>query len=174
MMRRNSCWFTSPSPSLSASSIISFTNTQQEGKLGQNGRMEEADGGSCCSSTEWWHWQWSCVWIFWYCYTCTNLQFLIGEVLSQLFGYSLQVLEWDPARLIIIEQPESFQDFLLGVLLSLWSERSESSLIKKCHSAEGQTTDEPHPDFKAIKTCLCQCKVTPVESNGTLKAPDMG
>lgn len=30
MMRRNSCWLTSPSPSLSASSIISFTGVQRK------------------------------------------------------------------------------------------------------------------------------------------------
>lgn len=47
------------------------------------------------------------------------LQLFVREVLSQLFGYSLQIFEWDLARLVIIEQAESFQDFLLGVLLSL-------------------------------------------------------
>lgn len=35
MIRRNSCWFTSPSPSLSASSIISFTSTWVGIKWGQ-------------------------------------------------------------------------------------------------------------------------------------------
>lgn len=32
IIRKNSCWFTSPSPSLSASSIISWGKTQQRGK----------------------------------------------------------------------------------------------------------------------------------------------
>lgn len=50
---------------------------------------------------------------------CAYLQFLICEVLSQLFGHSLQILEGDPARLVVIKQAESFQDLLFGVLLSL-------------------------------------------------------
>lgn len=50
---------------------------------------------------------------------CAYLQFLICEVLSQLFGHSLQILEGDPARLVVIKQAESFQDLLFGVLLGL-------------------------------------------------------
>lgn len=47
------------------------------------------------------------------------LQLFICEVLAQLFCYSLQILEWDLARLVIVEQAESFQDLLFGVLLGL-------------------------------------------------------
>lgn len=53
------------------------------------------------------------------------LQFLVREVLSQLFSNSFQVFEWDLARLVVIKQPESFQDLLFGVLLSLKSGENE-------------------------------------------------
>lgn len=53
------------------------------------------------------------------------LQFFVREVLSQLFGNSFQVFEWDFARLVVIKQPESFQDLLFGVLLSLKSGENE-------------------------------------------------
>ncbi len=54
------------------------------------------------------------------------LQLFVREVLSQLFGHSLQVPEWDLARLVIIKQAESFQDLFFGVLLGLKSEKGES------------------------------------------------
>lgn len=40
------------------------------------------------------------------------LQFFVGEVLPQLFGHPLQVLEGDPARFVVVEQAESLEDFL--------------------------------------------------------------
>lgn len=44
MIRRNSCWFTSPSPSLSASSIISYTSAGEDIQWGRSagwGRIEQ-------------------------------------------------------------------------------------------------------------------------------------
>lgn len=81
MIRRNSSWFTSPSPSLSASSIISLRRTvSKEVKVswGQSRRPSSI-------------------------YSSPYLQLLVCEVLSQLFGYSFQVLEGDFARLIVIK-----------------------------------------------------------------------
>lgn len=113
IMRRNSCWFTSPSPSLSASSIISFTDAQHK---------EESE------KLVWSHlWAsdvltWTCLssWtLFYFANDVLYLQLFICEVLAQLFCYSLQILEWDLARLVVVEQAESFQDLLFGVLLSL-------------------------------------------------------
>lgn len=61
-------------------------------------------------------------------YSSPNLQFLVCKVLSQLFGYSFQVLERDLARLVVIKQPEGFQDLLFGVLLGLKSGRRTSTV----------------------------------------------
>lgn len=41
-------------------------------------------------------------------FNVTYLQLFICEVLSELFGYSLQILERDPPCLVIIKQAESF------------------------------------------------------------------
>lgn len=52
-------------------------------------------------------------------YTCDYLQFFVCEVLSELFGDSLQILERDLSCLVVIKQAESFEDLLFGILLSL-------------------------------------------------------
>lgn len=65
------------------------------------------------------------------------LQLFICEVLSQLLGHSLQIPEWDLARLIVIEQAEGFQDLLFGVLLSLNQKETGSSFTTKHHTAGG-------------------------------------
>lgn len=60
-----------------------------------------------------------------------HLQFLVCEVLSQLFRYSFQVLEGDPPRLVVVKQPEGFQDLLFGVLLCLKSGKRRS-IVTSC------------------------------------------
>lgn len=48
------------------------------------------------------------------------LQLFICQVLSELFGHPLQILEGDLACFIIVKQAESFQDLLFGVFLGLY------------------------------------------------------
>lgn len=84
-----------------------------------------------------WEWSWGLIWMS-FCFFLHDghyLQLFICEVLSQLFGYSLQILERDPARLVVIKQTEGFQDLLFGVLLSLKSEKKESQFSSNCISA---------------------------------------
>ena len=47
------------------------------------------------------------------------LQLLVCEVLSQLLGDPLQVLEGDPSSAVVVKQAEGLQDLLREVLLAL-------------------------------------------------------
>merc|ERR1719311_541428 len=51
------------------------------------------------------------------CFINHLLQFFIGHSLTKLFGNTLEVLERDLSRLIIIEEPEGLQDLILGVAI---------------------------------------------------------
>ena len=84
MIRKNSSSLTSPSPSLSASSIISCA--AEAGDVSHQGFYTP------CMAAQ--------------MRTCTRLQLLIRHVLAQLLGHALQVLEGDLARLVIVKQPE--------------------------------------------------------------------
>lgn len=53
------------------------------------------------------------------CLAAQYLQLLVCQVLSQLFSHSLQVLEGDLARLVVVKQPESLHDLLFGIFLCL-------------------------------------------------------
>ena len=55
-----------------------------------------------------------------------HLQLLVCQVLPELFGHSLYVLERDLACLVVIKQTESFQDLLFGILLGLKLESMDS------------------------------------------------
>lgn len=78
------------------------------------------------------------------------LQLFICEVLSQLFGYSFKVLEWDLACLVIIEQPESFQDLLFGVFLSLESCK-RTGIVRSCNpgSDSHQASEKKNKNIEA-------------------------
>ena len=48
-----------------------------------------------------------------------SLQLFIRHIFAQLLGDALQVLEGDFACLVVVEEPESLQDLLPGILLAL-------------------------------------------------------
>lgn len=113
-MRRNSCWFTSPSPSLSASSIISFKTSVIT---------------SVRTFAAWTEFTECCIWAeIINVYKLLYLQFFVCEVFSQLFGDSFKILEWDRSFLFRHHQR-------VGRLsgFPLWSPFQPKMDSERCH-----------------------------------------
>lgn len=96
------------------------------------------------------------------------LELLVCEVLSQLLGYSLQILEGDLARLVIIKQAESFQDLLFGVLLSLKSDKVGDTFYHKLPICRGACGRSPISTIFCVMTARKSAKeIFPVPSLST-------
>lgn len=48
-----------------------------------------------------------------------DLQLFVRQGFAQLLRHSLQVLEGDFSRAVVVEQPERFQNFFFGVFFTL-------------------------------------------------------